>query len=69
MKSGSKIFGKLLVEENIPPAMQQLRNGELRSLVAHCRATPLLERGRNILGMAIIEAATRWLKQGAKNNL
>jgi hypothetical protein len=63
MKSGRKIYLTLLASEDVPRAVHQLRNGDLRSLLKRLKnphGEPPCEKRDLIYGLAMIEGADRF---------
>jgi len=66
MKSGRKIFARLLATADKPAAVGNLGNGNLRSLYRHLMEGDLAhtETGGLLLGLVMVEASRRWAAMG-----
>lgn len=69
MKSGRKIFKRVVMAECQATAVRELKNGGLRSLIRHLSKPEKLgtEIGGVILALAMCEVTARFMKP--KNNL
>jgi len=78
MKSGRKIYERLVAGGKLPSTIRRLSDGNLRSLLRHVEKHELVnitnETARmtpagDIYGLAVVTAAGRWLKQKNKKGL
>ena len=69
MKSGAKIYLRVLASEKPAKAVRRLKNGSLRSLLCrmdHPNAEPPCDKRDLIHGLAIVETSRRWMQEKGK---
>ena len=71
MKSGRKIYTRLLDSGDRWKAINRLKNGDLRSLIRHIGRQELTasESGGLIYGMAMVSATERFMARGKGKGL
>lgn len=69
MKSGAKIYLKLLASDDLPKRIHKLKNGSLRSLLVRLNnphSEPPCEKRDLIHGLALVESSDRFVKEPRK---
>ncbi len=69
MKSGAEIYLKVMAAEKTGKAVRRLKDGSLRSLILRLKnphGEPPCEKRDRIEGIALVEAAERWVKAKGK---
>jgi hypothetical protein len=71
MKSGKKIYARVLLEDDRMAAIRALGNGDLRSLLLHIARQGIThtETGGLLYGMAHVSATERFLAKGKGKGL